>query len=685
MISYKTNCYNFSKISFGPFRSTTFERFAFKFQLTTNILNEKEVCIYKIENFLELYLKRYHKDEILPKSYESSENYFAYSRGKDEVTVLEAKVYFSSEKYGAHRALQIGIPLDKFDLTKKRALYLVYNGVHLQMIYNGAIVNENASFGTIDRGGTETVDERYVSYLGFSDNLNNLAITVQTKTLQRSINYYSPPGHNVWAGDVINYWKDGTYHLLYLTDRHHHRSRWGAGAHAIEHITTTDFQNWIHRGTLVEITEPWMSSGTGTMFYHNGRYLFTYGLHTSRMIEEEKLASRLLMEHYKKAGKTPTLDFYTDIFQKGLYPNGASWLESKDGIRFLPANRQFHWIENPSIYPNEDGTLLMYGGYGGNEIWQAEQIDGPWTVSDRQFPPSYENSPLGNSTECPSVFTWNGYTYVIMGITGFWMTKPNTDELIDCAARGYDIYDGLVVPMATTIGNNRYVLGGWLNGLGWGSVVVHRELIQYEDGRLGMKWLPELTPNKKSLPCAFKLEQPVNDDGKAFPLEKYTSYYIELTLRADEGHKGKFAVAFFDEKAGTACELQLDLEREVLQINTLYPNETFAKALDPIHIAVPNTPQTVLAPPTLQPETLHKNSKDFAIAHVNVAKGTFLFKLTVHHSPKIGGTIIDAEVAEQRTIVSNRVDFYPSMLRFQQEGTIELLCAEGYLSEAETV
>lgn len=685
MISYQTTHYSFSKMSFGNFSSQPFERFALKIRLKTDRPKEKEVCIYQVENFLEICLKKYRKEEILPESYELRENYFAFSRDKDEVLVLEARVYFSSQKYGQHRALQVGIPLDGFDLTKNRPLYLVYNGVYLQMIYNGEVINENASFGTLDQGERVTVDERYVAYFGFSNEVKNLVITKKNQKSDRSINYYSPQGYNVWAGDVINFWRDGTYHLLYLADRRHHRSRWGAGAHTIEHVTTKDFKHWTHHGTLVGINEQWLTAGTGTMFYHQNRYVFAYGLHTSRMIEEERLAGRLLVDGYERNGKTATLDFYDDIFQKGLYPNGSTWLESKDGIHFSPANQQFHWIENPSIYPDEKGALLMYGGYSGGEVWRADQIEGPWTVSEKQFPPVYDKSPLGNSSECPSVFTWNGYTYVIMGITGFWMTKPNADELIDCAALGYDVYDGLVVPMATAIGNGRYVLGGWISGIGWGSVVVHRELIQYADGRLGMKWLPELTPDKTQLPCVFRLDRPFHNNKKESPLKKFTSYYFEFTLSAKDAQTGKFAVAFLDEDTGKACELQLDFEREILQVNTLRQSETFAEALDPIHIAVPNTPQKTLAPPCLLPETLHKNSTDFALAHVDVAKGTFKLKLVAHYSPKIGGTILDAELAEQRTIISNRVDFYPTAIRLGRAGDAELLSFEGYIGEAETL
>ena len=36
------------------------------------------------------------------------------------------------------------------------------------------------------------------------------------------------------------------------------------------------------------------------------------------------------------------------------------------------------------------------------------------------------------------------------------------------------------------------ILASWLNSIGWASVLVFRELIQYPDGYLGMKWLSEV-------------------------------------------------------------------------------------------------------------------------------------------------------------------------------------------------
>ena len=50
------------------------------------------------------------------------------------------------------------------------------------------------------------------------------------------------PEENVFVGDCMPYCHNGVYHVLYLKDRHHHRSKWGKGAHQWSHISTTDFR-----------------------------------------------------------------------------------------------------------------------------------------------------------------------------------------------------------------------------------------------------------------------------------------------------------------------------------------------------------------------------------------------------------------------------------------------------------
>ena len=70
------------------------------------------------------------------------------------------------------------------------------------------------------------------------------------------------PGVNI--GDCMPYSDetggDGRYHLFYLYDRHHHRSKWRLGAHQWAHVSTLDFNTWDEHPMAVPITQPWEGS-----------------------------------------------------------------------------------------------------------------------------------------------------------------------------------------------------------------------------------------------------------------------------------------------------------------------------------------------------------------------------------------------------------------------------------------
>ena len=55
--------------------------------------------------------------------------------------------------------------------------------------------------------------------------------------------------HALWAQhvvrDVVVYYKDGLFHLLYLFDRNHHGKPWDAEPHIFHHMTTRDLVNWV--------------------------------------------------------------------------------------------------------------------------------------------------------------------------------------------------------------------------------------------------------------------------------------------------------------------------------------------------------------------------------------------------------------------------------------------------------
>ena len=84
------------------------------------------------------------------------------------------------------------------------------------------------------------------------------------------------PEENVCVGDCMPFFDKGRYQVLYLKDRHHHRSKWGLGAHQWEHISTDDFRTWQIHPTAVAIEAPEEGSiCTGSWIkYGNRHYLY---------------------------------------------------------------------------------------------------------------------------------------------------------------------------------------------------------------------------------------------------------------------------------------------------------------------------------------------------------------------------------------------------------------------------
>ena len=84
------------------------------------------------------------------------------------------------------------------------------------------------------------------------------------------------PEDKVYVGDCMPYCFNGEYHVLYLKDRHHHKSKWGLGAHQWEHISTNDFVTWHIHPMAVAIDSPDEGSiCTGSWIYSgNTHYLF---------------------------------------------------------------------------------------------------------------------------------------------------------------------------------------------------------------------------------------------------------------------------------------------------------------------------------------------------------------------------------------------------------------------------
>ena len=533
------------------------------------------------------------------------------------VCVLEATMTFDSPMFGT-KEMTVDVPVCLLDPS--RPVYLRFDGVRLAWIQN-EIINCDFPYGEV----VDFVDGPYQNGAGVAFDMAD-ALTESEVEQPAVVNmaYFCPTAYNEWAGDTSVFSKDGVYHLTYLVDRHHHTARWGAGGHEVKHLITRDFVNWTDVGTLVKVDEPWKSVGTGTMFYWNGKYGYTHGWHTERVVPEEQTGNQIFIERGHEQVNTPIT--YEEIASRGFLPAGTAFMQSDDGINFSYVNMQLHVAENPSVYPASDGGLTMMAGFGSRGEWHADAPTKTWTKVD-QF--DVTKGVMKASEECPFLFEKGNFKYLVAGTNGFWMRK-GCEPWQEVAADGTDVYDGTFVPSVCVGDDGRIILSGWVSAPEWGYFIVHRELTQRPDGRLDMKWLKELAPKAEELvPC----------EGK--DLIQGRSYYYRAKVKV--GKSGKVKILL---DGDTQTEILLDTKAEKMQIAKVADGT--APSIATMAEQMPNLDsRDGLVNP-------HFKSQDFALGRVDVIKGEYDVKMVVYYEPKMGNTIVDMEVAGARTLISNR-------------------------------
>jgi len=274
---------------------------------------------------------------------------------------------------------------------------------------------------------------------------------------QTSMQYWKPRGQ-AYAGDCIPFYHDGTFHLFYLSDRRHHGSKWGQGAHQYAHVTTKDLVHWEHQPLAVPIIEQWeCSMGTGDVIWHDGVF------------------------HV----------FYTDCGGRCEYedkPQRGSWIfaaTSTDGVHFTKDLKPLVTGHDCEVFRDPATGLFHLVRGGGNRLVSKDLRH--W----EETPGDFVQRKPGTSGECPNHFEWNGWYYFILGTNALWRSRGALGPWEEISP---DVYDGLFVPKVAEFRGNRRILAGFLTWPGWAGHIALREIVQYPDGSLGLKFPPELIP-----------------------------------------------------------------------------------------------------------------------------------------------------------------------------------------------
>ena len=307
--------------------------------------------------------------------------------------------------------------------------------------------------------------------------------TVQAKD---GIQYFKPVG-NLFVGDCIPFYHDGTYYLYWLLDSAHHAALGGLGGHQWALSTSTDLKTWKHYPLVLGIDESWEKSiCTGSVVFDKGKF---YAFYATRLIDangkvNEQLSYAISDDgiHFVKQKPNP---FYTSA-------PGYNKRNFRDPKVVVDADGVFHlfvasaWESAPTA---DKGALVHL---------TSKDLK-TWTVL----------SPLiygqGDVPECPDYFLWNGWYYIIYGRGG------NTYYLKSRHPYGpweYPRYqtlneDWVNVAKTAEFTHGRRVVAGWVpnrkggvdNGREiFGGNIVLRELSQEADGTLNTFWPAEVIP-----------------------------------------------------------------------------------------------------------------------------------------------------------------------------------------------
>jgi len=601
-------------------------------------------------------------DDAALRAWDSQQNYHRYAFADGRCPVLEAVLTVHSANRPEWCEIRVGFPLrclqgqgqDQDEL----AVLVDFSGAALRLYIDGRLMDENFPYGYPPRptAGAMRVAAGVTAPALSCPGQRPPAAAPRTGLRAQ---YFTPEGHNSWVGDVVTFYHAGVFHIYYLLDRRHHASKFRCGGHYFAHLSSSDLRHWTGHPAAIGIDEQWETIGTGTPFLWDGRVCFSYGMHSSRMDASARESLRVQREYLAAHGRSGV---FTREELPGV-PAGTLYAVSDDGISFRKSGEVIHPCENPSIYALPDGQLLLFAGYGLEGTWLSDRI-GAWRCVNPSFPPSGGGAPMRNSTECQCYFAWRGRDYVLGGFSGFFVSDSGPlGPYRDLAAEGHDLYDGLGVPMVAAFAGDRRILAGWLAGNGWGGQLVLRELIQLPDGNIGMKWLPEATPD--TAPPEVVAESVVIEPGQVrcgreLPAQ---SQLLSMRVTPSATAPGRFALRVHGD-GGQCCELQLDFARGRAQWHDQCPDAALAAALPSARELCAQNPDVMSF--SKLPNT-HMRGRNYCRENVLVAAAPTDLRLMVIVDNKLGGCILDAEFAGRQTMITCRPGLWPRRVELLAE------------------
>ena len=311
--------------------------------------------------------------------------------------------------------------------------------------------------------------------------------------------HFYRPDPPYFVGDCMPFSHDGVFHLYYLLDENHHQGNHGLGGHQWAHASTTDLVHWQHHPLALPITAEWEASiCTGSTYWHDGQFFAFYATRKPDQTQHLCLATSRDGINFEKSASNPFAS----------PPPGYGRCDLRDPFVFRDAQAGFHLLATARLDPfplDERGGCLLH--YTSSDLHA-------WTPQEPFFIPG---GPAGYASipECPDYFEWNGWYYLL------YSQRLETHYRFSRTPWGpwqrpvVDLLDSRLASVMKTapFGDNRRIGVAFVgtrkdnqdsSPIQWAGNALFRELVQYADGTLGTRFVPEMQPEMQ--PCSPTFE-----------------------------------------------------------------------------------------------------------------------------------------------------------------------------------
>jgi hypothetical protein len=209
---------------------------------------------------------------------------------------------------------------------------------------------------------------------------------------------------------------------------------------------------------------------TGSAYYHDGTY---YGFYATRMPDGT--------QHLSLATSRDGIHFAKQLPNPFASPSaGYDPMHYRDPTVFRDESTGlFHLLVTARLTDPRGGCLARLVS-GDLKSWDLQE---PFLVT-------------GNVPECPDVFSWNGWHYLVFSPDGLARYRMSRTALGPWEKPALDVFGSPLERVAKTAAftGRRRLSASFLADGGYAGHAVFRELVQNPDGTLGTKFVPEMTP-----------------------------------------------------------------------------------------------------------------------------------------------------------------------------------------------